>query len=442
MKDLQLCQKIVDQGLGLGVDEIEVFYYKKKKIEVMIEKNDMQIPKGDNYEGIGIRVFKDGKKGFTATNLLDADSLNDSLRGALAIAEMSPKSPFNKLPEPKRVNTLTGLIDPNGFSLTIDKAVKTAGSLMDILLTDSRITIDSANLTGALSTRAIANSKGLKLREDLTNYNSMIFGFAKDGDNISSFDLEYTCDSVFEKLKIREFAEKLKEKLLKSLGAATIPSFKGHIVLSPLAVASIIIGPLTRAINGREVFNGTSPLKGKKGTQIANSLLTIIDDPTLAGGPASRSFDREGTPSQRLPIIRKGRLESFIYDHQTALKAGTCSTGHAVGTSQSISLNCSNIIIEPGKDDLQQIIKDIKRGIVVNRFSGNTDFTSGDFSGVVKGGYYIENGEIIKPIREVMIAGNLYEILHNLTHVSSKLNGFSNCFTPHLAFGGISITGK
>ncbi|AZR72892.1 hypothetical protein BBF96_05500 [Anoxybacter fermentans] len=442
MKDLQLCQEIVEKGRSLGADEIEVYYHKEKKIEVMIEKNDLQIPKADDYEGIGIRVIKNNKVGFAATNRLDQVSIEKTLQGALDLAEMSTASPYNQLPDPQPVQILEGLIDPNGFSLTAEKAVEQAGIIMETVLRDSRVTLDSANVKGSFISRAIANSRGQAVREDRTLYECFLIGFARDGDDISSFNVEFISGSNFEKLPIREKSEKLARKVVNTLGAKSIPSFKGSVILSPLAIHYILLQPLSFVLRGEAVVTGMSPLKEKLGEMISSHNLTLVDDPTFADGYYSRSFDREGVPSIRLPIITKGQLNSFLHTNRTALKANTVSTGHASGNDQSITNSATNLMIEPGDVSLEEMIQDIKRGILVNRFSGNSDPISGDFSGVVKGGYYIENGEIVQPIREVMIAGNFYQMLNQISQLSNEVENFESSYTPYIQFEGVSITGR
>jgi len=91
---------------------------------------------------------------------------------------------------------------------------------------------------------------------------------------------------------------------------------------------------------------------------------------------------------------------------------------------------------------LDTLISEVDRGIVLNRFSGNVNPINGEFSGVVKGGHYIVNGEINFPVREVMIAGNVFDALTNLTGVSRERKSFSDSVLPHIRIENIAFIGQ
>ena len=88
------------------------------------------------------------------------------------------------------------------------------------------------------------------------------------------------------------------------------------------------------------------------------------------------------------------------------------------------------------------IIADIDRGILVGRFSGGSPAPSGEFSGVAKNGFLIENGKLKGAISETMISGNLAEMLNNLVEVSSDVLNDGGLVVPYMVFDGITVSGK
>jgi PmbA protein len=88
------------------------------------------------------------------------------------------------------------------------------------------------------------------------------------------------------------------------------------------------------------------------------------------------------------------------------------------------------------------MIAGCSKGLLVNRFSGNVDSVSGDFSGVVKGGHYIEAGKTVCPVKEVMISGNIYELLKQVVDVSREYVDVGGSRMPYIQIEGCSITGK
>lgn len=444
MEGLKLCNHVVSEAVRLGADEAEVYYTRSRKLEVMFEKNDLQVPKGDNYEGCGIRVIRDNRQGFASTNTLSCESLNDTLRSALAIADASPADPNHRLPEPAQVTPVPEIYDSLAEHLELPEAVSRGKLLVEAARSyDPRVNVDSAVFAVETGTRFIVNSKGVQAGEDSSYVWCVAMGFARDGEDVSSFDAEYAVSCKLNDIDPYAIGRKLAEKVVKSLGATSVPSFRGSVILTPYAGLDLLIEPFVFSINAENVQNGQSQWKGKLGSRVSSPLLSIVDDPTLPRQVGSMAFDREGVPAKPLAVLSQGVLNHYLYNCYTAKKDGVESNGHAVGTDQNVpGIGVTNLVVAPGQVSLKTMIEGISRGLVVNRYSGSVDPVSGDFSGVVKGGHYIESGEIVRPVKEVMIAGNIYELLGRIVAVSEEVMALGNVSLPYVAMDGCSITGK
>jgi PmbA protein len=131
-----------------------------------------------------------------------------------------------------------------------------------------------------------------------------------------------------------------------------------------------------------------------------------------------------------------------MYNTYTGRKEGRESSAHASGNTRSPpSIHPTNFMVEPGTEGFEDIVKDIRKGILVTRFSGFPSMVSGDFSGVVKGGWLIENGELVKPVIETMIAGNMFELLNNVSALSRERKKVMNFILPYVRINDVSITG-
>ena len=140
-------------------------------------------------------------------------------------------------------------------------------------------------------------------------------------------------------------------------------------------------------------------------------------------------------------IIENGILTKFIYDSYTANKDNTESTGNAGGSPKIPPIvSATNIVVKPGKSKLEDLISDMDRGIIVNRFSGNVNPVNGDFSGVVKGGHYVKNGDSEYAVKEVMVAGNVFDALHDLVGVSRERKVLADSILPYMLFENVSFT--
>jgi PmbA protein len=78
--------------------------------------------------------------------------------------------------------------------------------------------------------------------------------------------------------------------------------------------------------------------------------------------------------------------------------------------------------------------------VLLNRFSGGRPNDKGDFSGVAKNSYYIENGAVAYPISETMVSGNMARLLHDILAISRERADFGYAIYPWIRIGGIGIS--
>ena len=207
------------------------------------------------------------------------------------------------------------------------------------------------------------------------------------------------------------------------------------------AASELIQDVISSSINSHIVQKGASKFEGKIGKSVSSDLLTLEDDGVNINGLGSSSFDREGVPHRRNIIIENGILKKFIYNTYTANKENTESTGNAGGSPNTPPMvSTTNIVIKSGKSKLENLSSEMDKGIMINRFSGNVNPVNGDFSGVVKGGQYIKNGNIEYAVKEVMVAGNVFDALYDLTGISKERKLLADSILPYLLFENISFT--
>jgi PmbA protein len=212
-------------------------------------------------------------------------------------------------------------------------------------------------------------------------------------------------------------------------------------LLTPSAVTELILDVIGYSINSQTVQKEASKFKGQLGKTVSSDLLTLIDDATNVNGLGASSFDREGMPHKCNLIIEKGILKKFLYNTYTANKDDTESTSNAGGSPKSPPIvSATNVIIKAGKSRAENLISEMDKGIIINRFSGNVNPVNGDFSGVVKGGQYIKKGNIEYAVKEVMVAGNVFDALNDLNGISKEQKILSDSILPYMRFENVSFT--
>jgi len=309
--------------------------------------------------------------------------------------------------------------------------------------------VDSGDFHAVIGERAIFTSNNIQDSEHFSGFTWSVLGMAVEGTDIGSFD--YELDGVIKpsNIEVEPTAERFCEKVIGALGAQKTDSFKGPILLTPYAASRLVLSPVLVSSNAENIQKGMSRFAGKLGTRVASEHLTITDNGTLPSELGSSRFDREGQPHQPLTLVKHGIFQEIMFHAFSANHAKTTSTGHASGSYRSPpGIAPTNIAIHRGTFSREELITEIKRGILVTRLSGGPHPLSGDFSAVVKGGFLIENGQIVHPVKELTVQGNIYETIENITLVSKDtrkvsgigLSGGSTLEAPFIVLDEVSIS--
>jgi PmbA protein len=177
--------------------------------------------------------------------------------------------------------------------------------------------------------------------------------------------------------------------------------------------------------------------------QIAAPILGIWEDGRVPGGATSSAFDREGMPIRRRALVSAGVLQGFLYNHYEARAAGdgSTSTGNAGGGVGSLPMvSAHRLEVDAGDVAMASLVASGERAIWVGRYSGSTNAVTGDFSGVVKNGWLLGGGER-QPLREVLIAGNVFELLNRISAISRERQEIGgSALVPAIRAEDVSIT--
>ena len=176
----------------------------------------------------------------------------------------------------------------------------------------------------------------------------------------------------------------LLEESEKQLSARPVDGkFVGTLVITPACLGEILSTIVGNFMSDSVIIDKTSPWIEKLGERVADEKFTLstipLDDRIVCG----ERFTGEGYPSQNETLIENGILKSFKLSAY-----GSRKTGYARALNSSW-----NMEVQPGDTSLEEILSGIDKGLILNRFSGGQPGTNGDFSGVAKNSFLIENGE-------------------------------------------------
>jgi PmbA protein len=190
-------------------------------------------------------------------------------------------------------------------------------------------------------------------------------------------------------------------------------------VLFDPRVATTLLGHFMAAISGSAIARKSSFLLDALGTQLFGKYVTIHDNPFRKRGLRSRAFDGEGLPVKPMDIVANGVLTTWLAESASARQLGIAPTGHAVrGVSGSPGAGPSNLFIQPGARGREEMIADVKQGILVTELIGQgVNGVTGDYSRGAAG-FLIENGELGPAVAEITIASNLKQMFATLEPAS------------------------
>jgi len=439
-KLIDLCQDTLDRTKQKGADEVEVYGELVRTITVAIEKNDLQVSRAQKETMIGVRAMCEKRIGFASTN--DLTTIDETCADAVTLAKASPTDENNVLPQREENKYVSGIYDPASEGFGIEQAIEQAVRMLDLASSiDKRLILGDGEFAVHIGTRALVNSNGVSWEEPESLFVYYALATARDGEEVSNMDYQFDATRRADAIDVEPITRRACENALGSLGAKKGISFNGQVVLSPNAAQSLFASLILFQANAKNVLRGMSCWKDMLGNAIASDLISVVDDGLLPNGVGTASFDREGVAHKRLRLIESGRLTSFMHNSYTATALGMENTGHATGSARSVpGIGPSNFEILPGDKSKDKLIAEIQKGVLVTRFSGRADPVSGDFSGVAKGGYLIENGHVSRPIRGTLIAGNAFNALKTLSGVSREQERVFSLTLPYLRLEGISVT--
>jgi len=421
-------------------EDAEVFMVSVEESPVQFETNRLKHIQSKQSTSVTLRIIKEGRLGYaTATELGDRQNL---VNMAVEAAQYGMKAQFD-LPSLSSYPQIE-IFDPSVESTSIE----TMAQLGEELITKIRghtpeLICEAAVSKGIISVRII-NSHGGQ-----ADYRQSVFSLGVEGQLIHDTDMLFVGESQSSCHPLLEpdiITNEVIQQLERAKNQASAPTKTLPVVFTSDGVASALVMPLMAAFNGKVVLEGASPIGNRLGQLVFNEKFSLWDDPTISYQPASRPCDDEGITSQRTPLIEQGVVANFLYDLQTAALANTKSTGSGRrGRGGLPTPSPSAFIITPGNATFDEMVNDIKEGLIVEHLMGATqgNVLGGDFSGNVLLGYKIENGRIVGRVKNTMVSGNIYQLLNQDIVLGSEVRwvgGFLN--TPPLYIPGVSVASK
>lgn len=440
MDILSAAKKGVEHGVSLGADQVEIYVVNQSQVRINVRKS--HVVGGDILEvgGAGVRVYKEKSLGIASTTRLK--ELRGAVERAYHLARGAPEDPyFKSLPEPSGYGSVEGLYDEELKALTFEELTEKFMEGIEVASPEDGFTV-SGGLTRNAGEVAVVNSLGVEaLLRGTTISGSIRSKIERDGDlAVGSERIMGRSLGEFNPIKA---GNKAAEKALARLGAKKVMTGTMDVILDFRSARNSIAGILGVGVSGLNVALGTSFLSDKMGEVVASLGLNVVDDPFIPGGMNSRPFDDEGAPATRLGILEEGVLKTFCTDSYSAGRLGIPNTGNATrrGLTAKPSPGLTNLHVAPGDWALEELISETEKGVLVEDGGLRARGASTNISSMVDNGYYVENGEVIHPVKNTMVGTTVFAFLANIDAITKEVLKEGGSSSPVLRITKVKVAG-
>ncbi len=420
-KGATACEVDVSEGFGQSVtvrcDEVETIEFNRDK-------------------GIGITVYSGQRKGYASTSDFSAQALRETVEAALNIARFTAEDDCAGLADAALMARDCPDLDLyHPWALSVEESIETARRCEQAAFDASPLVSNSegASISTQQAHFVSANSLGFMGGYPTSRHYISCSVIAGEQDAMQRDDWYTTHRDATRLDDPQQVGRIAAERAVARLGGRKVKTGEFPIILeAPLAGG--LLGSLVHAASGGALYRKSSFLLDQLGKKIMPDFVHIAERPHIKCGLGSASFDSDGVATRDRDVVRDGILQGYFLSTYTARKLGMQTTANAGGSH--------NLIIEPGELDLDGLLAQMGRGLLVTELLGHgINYVTGDYSRGAAG-FWIEDGKIAYPVEEITIAGNLKAMLAGIVAVGNDVQVRGTKQTGSILIDRMTIAGE
>jgi len=394
-----------------------VYILKNGKFEASIEEKS---------KGMGIRVIENGAAFVSITNL-SKKKIKEALKDAIKEAKLSSSIALSE-EKPNKANYK--VVGDSPSEENIKEFLLNLDSKVNLPWIKSRI----FSLTETLTKKYFANSDGSKICSEIQRFHLEYNLVAKEGNKIEQRNFFFGSSGGwknFLKLKVEESIESEAKRMIKIINAGKNKKGNYDVVLAPELVGIIVHESCGHPLEADRILGREAAQAGESyakidsiGRKIGSEKVTIVDDPTVKNSYGFYLFDDEGIKARKKFLIKEGIINEFLLNRETALVLKTKSNGsaRAMNFAREPIIRMSNTFMLPADYNLDEMIEDIKKGILIKSFTEwNIDDVRWNEKYVGFEAYEIVNGELKDFVRRPIIETTTEELYSKIDACSKDL---------------------
>ena len=329
-----------------------------------------------------------------------------------------------------------------------------------IMLSVPKVESTTARYTDSFREWLFANSEGTYITEERPDITLFLAATAREDSNIQRAFESIGEAQGFELVEdLEEKAKEVAERAAALLSAKPVQGGPYTVVLDQELAGTFIHEAFGHLCEADFTFKNERMKKLlQKGRKFGVKELNVIEDGYLPGMRGNYRYDDEGVLRRRIYLIKNGVLQGLMHSRETAAKLGAEPTGNARAISYRFEpiVRMRNTCIDKGSHTFEEMLREIDHGIYAKAaFGGQTEFEQFTFSAAYA--YEIEHGEVGEMLRDVVLTGNVFEILKNIDMIGSDLQikgGAGGCGkggqmplpvtagAPHVRIQNVTIGGR
>ncbi len=425
--------------------EFELYLSENAKTKIDIEDLKVDRIEASKEMGLGIRLVKDRKVGFSYTTNLAKKHIQDATKMAMDIANAQETTDDIELLKEGKIQTKKiELFDETGLSKDKNQKINTLLDLEKrIKGKDPRIKlIRDLSYTESKYRYIMENSYGVNIEETMSGF--FIMGCAiASSDTDTSSGCSYVASRFLEDLNLDMLVSDIFNNTISLLDPKSFETRSIAVVFSSDSMVSLL-RTFSSIFLGDFLIKNKTILKDKLNEQIANPRVNIIDDGTLNRALGSSYYDADGNPTRENIVVENGVFKGFLHNLYTAKKLNVESTSNSVRASYKSmpTTGIHNLYLKPSSHSVEELLGAYEECLYITELMGlhMADPISGNFSLGASGVYY-KSGKPEHAVRAATVASNFLELLKKIKLIGNDFRFFGHVGSASVLVENITIGG-
>ena len=392
------------------VEALQVTEFKSESVEIKVVNDNLKKSVFSDKNSYEVKAKINGKYVKINTEQLTTN-LYEILKQQSEIIESDYKD--NYIENEKKIEFRNN----NTNTINIAEKIKTMIELNQLRKTHDSISSITSEYEWNCSEKRIVNTNGVDLLSAKENCDFYVSVVAKnEKDTVTFNDIVYTTSD--DDINMNQTCQNVIENAEKFLIKERIKTGVYNVVFSSRFMSNLLKS-IMEILSQENVRKKLSYLEGKEQKEIANKIVSIVEDPRNEKFPGYAYFDDEGTETYKKLIIKDGVLQTFLYNNQEAEIKKIKSTGNGYG-----KISARNLYLIPGDKTEEELIKKLNNGLYITNYMSSGGVFLNAIDGKISApifGFIVKEGKITNAFETCILSTNIIDLLRNIKEIGNNL---------------------